>query len=112
MINLHLEVIFGAFLTLVVSVLGFLGKSFVDSFKESIKEYKKEIEELAEKVSQNNETLIRIATAYEETSKHVDDLTARMNDIEKEIVRQERDNKSLFNAVKELKHSPKSQTIY
>lgn len=108
MINLHLEVIFGAFFTALIGVFGFLGKSFLSRLQSDLLDYKKEIEMLTDKVTENNDTLIRIATTYKEVSKHVDNLTLRLNEVEKEIVRQERDSKSLFNAVKDLKHAPKN----
>lgn len=112
MINLQLEVIFGTFFTALLAVFGFLGKSFLSRLQSDLLDYKKEIEALTDKVTENNDTLIRIATTYEEVSKHVDNLTVRLNEVEKEIVRQERDSKSLYNTVRELKQNPKNPTIY
>jgi methyl-accepting chemotaxis protein len=115
MINITLEQILGGIAMGFFGLFSWLANSYITQIKTDIKELKEQNEEefremmkhshdMQETVAKNNETLVRIATAYEETAKHVDSLTHRMNEVEKDVVKQERDSRTLFHAIAEMKN--------
>jgi methyl-accepting chemotaxis protein len=114
MLSITIEQIAGSVFVGLIGLFSYLAKSYVSQIKTDIQELKEQNEgefremmkhsqSMQDTVVKNNDALIRIATSYEETAKHVESLTLRMNEVEKDVVKQERDSRTLFHAISELK---------